>query len=415
MDIEAYIKGIAREAKEASIGLRGVIPEVKNRALEAIADSIQKEMKTIQEANARDYENGRKKGLSQAFLDRLLLTDDRIQSMADSVREIKALKDPVGEVAAIRRPQGFILEKVSIPIGVVAVIYESRPNVTVDAASLCLKSSNACILRGGSESVESNKLLVRIIQEALDRTGIARDTVKYVERTEHDGVKYLVKQEGLVDLAIPRGGESLTRMVTEEAVVPVIKHYKGVCHLFIDADADLEMAVKIAHNAKCQRPGTCNALETLLVHADIKEKFLPMIREALKGVELRGCPKTMKILPGITQASEDDYYTEYLDLILTIRVVESVNEAISHIERYGSSHTDGIVSRNIHNIQKFTDTVDSAVVIVNASTRLSDGGVFGLGAEIGISTDKLHARGPMGIGELVTYKWVVRGNGHLRE
>jgi glutamate-5-semialdehyde dehydrogenase len=415
MDIEAYIKGIAREAKEASIGLRGVIPEVKNRALEAIAGSIQKERKTIKEANAIDYENGRKKGLSKAFLDRLLLSDDRIQNMANSARDIKALKDPVGEVAGIRRPQGFILEKVSIPIGVVAVIYESRPNVTVDAASLCLKSSNACILRGGSESVESNKLLVQIIREALDETGIARDTVKYVERMEHEGVKYLVKQQGLVDLVIPRGGESLTKMVTEEAVVPVIKHYKGVCHLFIDADADLEMAVKIVHNAKVQRPGTCNALETLLVHADIKEKFLPMIRESLKSVELRGCLETLKILPGITQASEDDYYTEYLDLILTIKVVDSVTEAIAHIERYGSSHTDGIVSRNIHNIQEFADTVDSAVVTVNASTRLSDGGVFGLGAEIGISTDKLHARGPMGIGELVTYKWIVRGNGHLRE
>jgi glutamate-5-semialdehyde dehydrogenase len=414
MDIEAYIRDIAKKAKEASIGLRGIIPEVKNRALEAIADSIQKEVKRIKEANTIDYENGKKKGLSGSFLDRLLLSDERIQSMASSVREIKTLKDPVGEVAAIRRPQGFVLEKVTIPIGVVAVIYESRPNVTVDAASLCLKSSNACILRGGSESIESNKLLVKIIQEALVQSGIAKDVVKYVERTEHEGVKYLVKQMGLVDLVIPRGGESLTRMVTEEAVVPVIKHFKGVCHLFIDADADLEMAVKVVHNAKVQRPGTCNALETLLVHSNVKKKFLPMVKEALENVELRGCQETKQILPGIKQASEDDYYTEYLDLILTIKVVDSVDEAISHIEQYGSSHTDGIISRNIRNIQKFTDTVDSAVVTVNASTRLSDGGVFGLGAEIGISTDKLHARGPMGVGELVTYKWVIRGDGHLR-
>jgi glutamate-5-semialdehyde dehydrogenase len=414
MDIGEYIKGITKKSKDASIGLRGVIPEMKNRALKAIANSLQKESKKIKEANIIDYEKGKKKGLSEAFLDRLLLTDERIDNMIHSVNEIIALKDPVGEVIAVRRPKGFILEKVSIPIGVVAVIYESRPNVTVDAASLCLKSSNACILRGGSESLESNRMLVRIIQKALDQSGLGKDTVLYIERVEHEGVKHLVKQEGLVDLVIPRGGESLTRMVTEEAMVPVIKHYKGVCHLFVDTDADLDMAVKVVQNAKVQRPGTCNALETLLVHSDIKNKFLPMIREALEGVELRGCSRTNKILPDIEQASEDDYYTEYLGLILAIKIVDSVDEAISHIEQYGSSHTDGIISRNIHNIKEFTDTVDSAVVTVNASTRLSDGGVFGLGAEIGISTDKLHARGPMGIGELVTYKWVIRGDGHIR-
>ncbi|UCB46973.1 MAG: glutamate-5-semialdehyde dehydrogenase [Spirochaetota bacterium] len=414
MDIGAYIEGIAKKAKEASVGLRGVIPEVKNNALEAISNSLRKEKKKIKEANIIDYEKGKKKGLGEAFLDRLLLTDERIENMINSVIEIRALEDPVGKVIAVRRPQGFILEKVRVPIGVVAVIYESRPNVTVDAASLCLKSSNACILRGGSESLESNKMLVQIIQDALDQSGLGKGSVQYVERAAHEGVKHLVKQEGLVDLVIPRGGESLTRIVTEEAMVPVIKHYKGVCHLFVDADADLNMAVRVVQNAKVQRPGTCNALETLLVHSDIKAKLLPMIREALEGVELRGCSETKEILPDIEKASEDDYYKEYLELILAIKVVASVDEAISHIEQYGSSHTDGIISGNIHNIQKFTDTVDSAVVTVNASTRLSDGGVFGLGAEIGISTDKLHARGPMGIGELVTYKWIVRGDGHIR-
>ncbi|HUT65849.1 MAG TPA: glutamate-5-semialdehyde dehydrogenase [Spirochaetota bacterium] len=414
MNLEQYIEDIARRSKEASFALRSLVPETKTRALCGIADLIERNRERIRVANRIDCERGKKNGLSVAFLDRLLLDDSRIEAMAKSAREISGLEDPVGKIVVTRRPQGFLLEKVRIPIGVVAMIYESRPNVTVDAACLCLKSSNACILRGGSDALESNKVLVEIIKEALEDAGIPKDAVGYVERTEHEGVYHLVRQEGLVDLAIPRGGESLVRAVTEQAKVPVIKHYKGVCHLFIDSSASVDMALKIVKNAKVQRPGTCNALETLLVHEDIKACLLPKLRDALEGVELRGCEKTREIIPEAKSATEDDYYAEYLDMILAVRVVGSVDQAVRHIERYGSGHTDGIVSQDIGNIDRFTGMVDSAVVTVNASTRLSDGGVFGLGAEIGISTDKLHARGPMGIGELVTYKWVVRGNGDIR-
>lgn len=414
MDIAAYIEDMAGRAKEAAFALRSLVQETKIKALFGIADLIEHDRERIKEANGRDIASGKKKGLSPAFLDRLLLTDSRIDDMARSAREIAQLEDLVGQIAARKRPQGFLLEKVRIPIGVVAMIYESRPNVTVDAASLCLKSSNACILRGGSDALESNRVLVGIIKDALKASGISENAVCFVDRTEHEGVYHLVRQEGLVDLVIPRGGESLVRAVTEQAKVPVIKHYKGVCHLFIDKSAPVDMALEIVKNAKVQRPGTCNALETLLVHEDLALEFLPRLRDSLQGVELRGCEKTREIIPHIKGATEDDYYTEYLDLILAVRVVGSVEEAIRHIERYGSSHTDGIVSQDIRNIERFTSAVDSAVLTVNASTRLSDGGVFGLGAEIGISTDKLHARGPMGIAELLTYKWIVRGNGDIR-
>ncbi|MBN2323726.1 MAG: glutamate-5-semialdehyde dehydrogenase [Spirochaetes bacterium] len=414
MDISKYIEELGRRAKEASFFLRSVLPGEKNKALYGIADGIEAHTERIGEANRKDCDRGRKKGLSEAFLDRLALTDSRIRDMAESVREIARFEDPVGRVTACRRPQGFVLEKVTIPIGVIAMIYESRPNVTVDAAALCLKSSNACILRGGSDAFESNVVLADIIQGAIEEAGVPKDAVCYVERTEHEGVDRLVTLQGLVDLVIPRGGESLVRAVTRKAAVPVIKHYKGVCHLFVDASAQMEKALQVVQNAKMQRPATCNALETLLVHEDITSAFLPGLPGALEGVEIRGCEKTREILPFVKPATEDDYYEEYSDLILTVKVVGSVDEAIRHIERYGSSHTDGILSEDIHNIERFTQAVDSAVVTVNASTRLSDGGVFGLGAEIGISTDKLHARGPMGIGELLTYKWVVRGNGDIR-
>jgi glutamate-5-semialdehyde dehydrogenase len=414
MDISNYIEELGRRAKEASFFLRTVIPDVKNRALYGIADRIEADVERIVEANRKDCERGKTKGLSVAFLDRLALSDSRIHAMAESVREIARFEDPVGRVTACKRPQGFLLEKVTIPIGVVAMIYESRPNVTVDAAALCLKSSNACILRGGSDALESNLVLADIIREAVADEGVPKDAVCYVERTEHEGVERLVRLQGLVDLVIPRGGESLVRAVTAQASVPVIKHYKGVCHLFIDESAPVQTSLRVVQNAKMQRPATCNALETLLVHEGIKTTFLPGLPGALEGVEIRGCEKTREILPSVKIATEDDYYEEYSDLILTVKVVGSVEEAIRHIERYGSSHTDGIVSEDIHSIERFTTAVDSAVVTVNASTRLSDGGVFGLGAEIGISTDKLHARGPMGVGELTTYKWIVRGNGDIR-
>jgi len=414
MDIREYIEELGRRAKEASFFLRTVLPDAKNSALYGMADRIEADSDRIGEANRKDCERGKTKGLSEAFLDRLALSDSRIRAMAESVREIARFEDPVGRVTACKRPQGFLLEKVTIPIGVVAMIYESRPNVTVDAAALCLKSSNACILRGGSDALQSNLVLVDIIQEALEDAGVPKDAVCYVERTEHEGVDHLVRLQGLVDLVIPRGGESLVRAVTQKAKVPVIKHYKGVCHLFVDASAPVQTALRVVQNAKMQRPATCNALETLLVHEDIKNTLLPGLCDALAGVEIRGCEKTREILPSVKPAIEDDYYEEYSDLILTVKVVGSVEEAIRHIERYGSSHTDGILSEDIHNIERFTAAVDSAVVTVNASTRLSDGGVFGLGAEIGISTDKLHARGPMGTGELTTYKWIVRGNGDIR-
>ncbi len=409
-----YIQEMAKKAKEAACRLRLIHAALKNSVLNRIAALIDTERDAIIKSNKVDYDRGEKAGMSRAFLDRLLLTDKRIEEMVQSVKEIAAMEDPVGGIEGVRRPQGFVLEKVRVPIGVVAMIYESRPNVTVDAAALCLKSGNAVILRGGSDALESNRVLTSIVQTALKAEGVPETAVQLIERVEHEGVNLLVKQSGYVDLVIPRGGEKLIKTVVQEATVPVIKHYKGVCHLYIDRDADMQMAVDVVQNAKVQRPGTCNALETLLVHRDIAEEFLPEVRKKLDGVELRGCAQTKKLLPGIGEAVEDDYYAEYLDMILAVKIVNTVEEAVDHIERYGSSHTDGIVSQNVNTVERFVQGVDSAVVTVNASTRLSDGGVFGLGAEIGISTDKLHARGPMGIRELTTYRWVVRGNGHIR-
>jgi len=413
--LKEYIGGVARAAKKASVGLRLLSADTKNRALLAMAKSIDVERGAIREANVRDVRKGRESGLPAAFLDRLTLTDKRIDEMIGSVREIAAFEDPVGEVIGVRRPSGFVLEKVRTPIGVIVMIYESRPNVTVDAAALCLKSGNAVILRGGSEALESSGALVRAIRGGLASAGVDGEAVQYVERTDYEAIDELVAQAGLVDLVIPRGGESLIRRVAEKAEVPVLKHYKGVCHLYVDEDADLVMAADVVTNAKVQRPGTCNALEKLLVHRAVAAKFLPMVREKMPNVELRGDETSRSILPEIGAATEEDWYAEYLDLILTVKVVGGVDEAAAHIEKYGSSHTDGILCRDAATIERFLGMVDSAVVTVNASTRLSDGGVFGLGAEIGISTDKLHARGPMGLKELTTYKWVLRGNGDLRK
>jgi glutamate-5-semialdehyde dehydrogenase len=414
MELSTYIENTAKEARASSRSLRVMHGSLKNGALIRIAELIDTGRDAIIQANKTDVTKGEEAGMSKAFLDRLLLTDSRIDGMIQSVKEIAAMDDPIGGIVGVRRPQGFILEKVRVPIGVVAMIYESRPNVTVDAAALCLKSGNAVILRGGSDALESNRALIGIIQKALKDEGVPKAAVQLIERVEHEGVELLVQQSGYVDLVIPRGGERLIEAVVQAATVPVIKHYRGVCHLYIDREADIKMALELVHNAKVQRPGTCNALETLLIHRDIAGDFLPEVRRRLEGVELRGCPQTRKIIPGVGDATEDDYYAEYLDLILAIRVVQSVKEAVDHIERYGSSHTDGIVSNNVRTIEQFVQGVDSAVLTVNSSTRLSDGGVFGLGAEIGISTDKLHARGPMGIRELTTYKWIVRGSGHVR-
>ncbi len=413
-DLNDYIVSLARAAKKASIGLRTLSANAKNAALREIAASIDAHRAAIRTANARDVERGTKAGLSPAMLDRLTLSDKRIDEIIASLREVASLEDPVGEVIGSRRPAGFTLEKVRTPIGVIAMIYESRPNVTVDAAALCLKSGNAAILRGGSEALESSKALVESIREGLGRAGVDGDAVQYVQRTEHEAIDSLVRQTGLIDLVVPRGREALIRRVTENATVPVIKHYKGVCHIYVDETADLVMAADVVTNSKVQRPGTCNALEKLLVEESVAARFLPMVRKRMPNVEFRGDEKACAILPGTKPATEEEWYEEYLDLILTVKVVKGLDEAAAHIEKYGSSHTDGICSSDARHIEEFVSRVDSAVVTVNASTRLNDGGIFGLGAEMGISTDKLHARGPMGLKELTTYKWVLRGNGDLR-
>ena len=415
MEIENYIESLCSRAKKASVVLRSARAEQKNRALERIAQLIRERSDEIILENKIDCDRGREAGLSEAFLDRLALTEPRIQGMITSLLEIASMEDPVGAIDGVRRPQGFLLEKVRVPIGVVAMIFESRPNVTVDSAALCLKSGNSVVLRGGSDALSSNRVLASIIGEGLSQVGLPAQAVQLVERTEHEGVSMLVRQNRYVDLVIPRGGESLIKRVVQEATVPVIKHYKGVCHLYVDEYCDMDMAEEVVHNAKVQRPATCNALETLLVHKNTAAAFLPRIKKRLGEVELRGCARSKEILPDIETADDEDFFAEYLDLKLSVKIVDSVDEAMDHIERYGSSHTDGILSNSIANIERFTSSVDSAVLTVNASTRLSDGGVFGLGAEIGISTDKLHARGPMGVKELTTYKWVLRGNGHTRE
>ena len=414
-DLKEYIVGMARSAKKASIGLRSLSADAKNAALAAMAASIDARRAVIKEANARDVQRGRKAGLSSALVDRLILTEARIDEMIASLEDIAAFEDPVGEAISVRRPEGFVLEKVRTPIGVIVMIYESRPNVTVDAAALCVKSGNAAILRGGSEAMESSRALVGCIREGLASAGMDGDAVQYVERPDYEAIDLLVSQTGIVDLVIPRGGEALIRRVVEKATVPVIKHYKGICHIYVDETADLAMAAAVVTNSKVQRPGTCNALEKLLVHASIAERFLPMVRARMPGVELRGDARTLAILPGTRPAMEEDWHAEYLDLVLAVKVVDGLEEAAAHIETYGSSHTDGICSSDSRNIERFVSLVDSSVVTVNASTRLNDGGIFGLGAEVGISTDKLHARGPMGLKELTTYKWVLRGDGNLRK
>jgi glutamate-5-semialdehyde dehydrogenase len=414
-DLKEYITDIARAAKKASVGLRTLSADAKNGALAAIAASIDAHRAEIRAANAKDVQRGASAGLSSAMLDRLTLTDKRIDEMLASLKDIAALEDPVGEIVGTRRPEGFVLEKVRTPIGVIAMIYESRPNVTVDAAALCLKSGNAAILRGGSEALDSSTVLVKCIQEGLARVGVDGKAVQYVTRTEHEAIDYLVKQAGLIDLVVPRGREALIRRVTENATVPVIKHYKGVCHIYVDETADLAMAAEVVTNSKVQRPGTCNALEKLLVEESVAARFLPIVRQMMPQVEFRGDERARAILPGTKAATEEEWYEEYLDLILTVKVVKGLEEAAAHIEKYGSSHTDGICSSSARHIEQFVSLVDSAVVTVNASTRLNDGGIFGLGAEMGISTDKLHARGPMGLKELTTWKWVLRGNGDIRK
>ena len=412
-----YADDLARRARVASRLLAPTTTERKNRWLCDAADALVKRTPEILSANAGDMTAARDSGLSAANLDRLKLTPERVAAAAAGLREIGDLPDPVGRVLERNlRPSGLDVKKVSVPIGVILFIYESRPNVTIDAAALCVKSGNAIILRGGKEALASNTILHTILQDALRRNDLPVDVVQLVNTPEREVVGQLLHLNQYIDLAIPRGGESLIRRVAEEATMPVLKHYMGNCHVYVDRAADLAMAERIILNAKCQRPGVCNAAESLLVHADVAAAFLPKAAAALAshGVELRGCAETCRLVPAAKSATEADHAAEFLDLILSVQIVPSLDAAIAHITRFGSQHTETIVTADVEAARRFTSEVDSAAVLVNASTRFNDGFELGLGAEIGISTDKFHARGPCGLQELCTYKYVVYGNGQVR-
>ncbi len=417
MNVKDYVDTIVKDAKNASRLMATVSSSAKNAALEQIARNLLSSKATLMSENEKDLKDAEKNGVSPAMIDRLWLTDSRIEAMAEGIREVINLTDPVGKIMEDSvRPNGLQIQKVRVPIGVIVIIYESRPNVTADAASLCLKTGNATILRGGKESIHSNIAIYRQISSALEKVGLDKKAIQVIETTDRKAINYLLKADEYVDLVIPRGGEGLIRNVVENSTIPVIKHYKGVCHTYVDEFVDLDMARDVCLNAKIQRPGTCNAMETMLVHEKIAKTFLPDAYKVMSeaGVELRGCKKSRKILPDIKQATEEDWSTEYLEKILSVKVVSSIEEAIDHISAYGSSHSDAIITDDETNAKKFTDEVDSAAVYVNASTRFTDGYEFGMGAEIGISTDKLHARGPMGLNELTSYKYIVHGNGQIR-
>ena len=418
MDHRQEVRGMARQAKEASHPLAQLPTGTKNKALLEMAHALEQSRKWLMEENQRDLAAGKRAHLSSAMMDRLQLTPSVIRGMADGLREVAHLPDPVGEVVKIwKRPNGLIVGRMRIPIGVIGIIYESRPNVTADAAGLCLKSGNSVILRGGSEAFHSNQAIVHILQKALVKIGVPQAAVQIFSRTEREAVQEMLQLKDEIDLIIPRGGEELIRFVMDHSKIPVIKHFKGVCHIFVDETADLKMATRICLNAKLQRPGVCNAMETLLIHEKVAGRFLPKIAEALQkeGVELRGCPETRKILSGIKKAREEDWYEEYLDLILSIRVVKGIKEAMEHIATYGSLHTEAILTSDDQNAKRFLKEVNPSCVVVNASTRFNDGFELGLGAEIGIITSKLHAFGPMGLEELTTTKFIVEGNGQVRK
>jgi len=408
---------MAREAKMAAAVLSVLSAADKNRILRAVGAALRENASYLQEENARDVAAAAEKGLPAAMIDRLTLKEATIAAMAAGCDEVAALDDPVGKITSMwRRPNGLLVGRMRIPLGVIGIIYESRPNVTVDAAALCLKSGNAVILRGGSEAINSNRAVAGIITDVLKRGPLPPDAIQLVPMTDREAVYELLQLEEWIDLIIPRGGEDLIRTVVSHSKIPVIKHYKGVCHVFVDETAELEMAVRICMNAKVQRPGVCNALETLLVHREIAPRFLPLLAEQYRkaGVTLRGCPVTQEILPGVATATEADWHAEYLDLILAVKVVEDLDAAMDHIRRYGSLHTEAIVTSDYGRAQRFLQEVQSSTVLVNASTRFSDGFELGLGAEIGISTTKLHAYGPMGLEELTTSKFIIYGNGQVR-
>ncbi len=417
MSIKDDVLSIAKAARAASLILSKIDAAAKNMALLQMADALVAASAHLKEENLKDLEAARTKGLSTAMIERLTLSDKAISTMAASLREVAQLPDPVGEVTRMwKRPNGLMVGKMRIPIGVIGIIYESRPNVTSDAAGLCLKSGNAVILRGGSEAIHSNMAIASVLKGACSVSGIPAAAIQVMPVTDREAVLEMLKLEEFIDLIIPRGGEGLIRFVVENSKIPVIKHYKGVCHVYVDEYADLDMAVSIAYNAKVQRPGVCNSMETLLIHRKAAPAFLPMIYMAYKeaGVELRGCPETVAILKEIKAAEEGDWGAEYLDLILAVKVVGSMDEAIDHIARYGSLHTESIVTRDYANAQRFLREVNSSTVVVNASTRFSDGFELGLGSEIGISTTKIHAFGPMGLEELTTQKFIIYGDGQIR-
>lgn len=417
MGIKQKIIKIAKEAKDASRILPGVSAEVKNKTLISMADSLVKNARSLIRANKKDLYEAKKQGAISAFLDRLALNEKRIARMSESLKAIAALPDPVGKVIrSTRRPNGLLIKKVRVPIGVIAIVYEARPGVTSDCIGLCLKSGNAVILRAGKEAINSNLAIFKVLRRSLVKYKLPEAAVNLLKVTDRKAVDCLLGLKGFIDLVIPRGGESLVRLVEKKSRVPVIKHYKGICHIYVDSEANLSLARKVAFNAKCQRPGVCNAMETLLVHQGVAGTFLPVMIKDLQaaGVEIRGDMRVRKIAETVKKAKEKDWSTEYLDLILSVKVVSGLGGAIEHINRYGSGHSDAIITENRAKAMEFLNKVDSACVYVNASTRFTDGYEFGLGAEMGISTDKLHARGPMALEELTTYKYEIFGRGQVR-
>ena len=418
MDYKYELDIIGKNSKTAFTPLSIASSDEKNHCLALISAQLIKDQKKILEANKIDIDNGKKNNLNSAMLDRLKLTSERLEDIAKGVDDIILLDDPVGKIdEEFKLYNGLLVKKVQVALGVIGIIYESRPDVTVDAAALCLKAGNAVILRGGSESIHSNKALAESMAVAIRQSNLSEFSIQLLPWTNREAVSCLLKLNQYVDLIIPRGGEGLIKFVSENATVPVIKHYKGVCHIFVDKDAELNMALSIVENAKCQRPGVCNAVETVLIHKEIADRLIKPLAQNLthKGVELRGDETFCSYFPEATPATEDDWHEEYLDKILSFRIVENSDEAIAHIGMYGSAHSDAIISKNQQTCDKFLREVDSAVVYVNASTRFTDGGQFGMGAEIGISTDRIHARGPMGLNELTTYKYNVTGNGQIRK
>ncbi len=418
MDVQTYIHGVGRQARAAARLVARADTATKNRALKAMAAAIERDRKSLLEANARDLAAAKSQNLDAAMVDRLTLTPRVIAAMADGLRQIAALPDPIGRISGLRkRPSGIRVGQMRVPLGVVAIIYESRPNVTADAAGLCIKSGNAAILRGGSEAIHSNQAIAACVRDGLKSAGLPETAVQVVEIADRAAVGELITMHDYVDVIVPRGGKSLIERLMRESRIPMIKHLHGVCHTYIDDKADLKQAIRIADNAKTQRLGTCNTMETLLVARGIAGKVLPPLSRIYldKGIELRGDEESRRIVPQMKPATEDDWYTEYLDAILSVRVVKDLDEAINHIASYGSQHTDAIVTRDKARAQRFLREVDSSSVMVNASTRFADGYEYGLGAEVGISTDKLHARGPVGLEGLTSLKYVVLGTGQIRK